>query len=101
MVIPFPRVKYIKHKNNFLTFCLWIFEKELMENMIFGSYTMGDIQRIGNKFLKQHASRFMLIFIKILKMYLNVWYCEIIKKEATYTLSMALTTHINYQKVIK
>jgi hypothetical protein len=36
--------------------------------------------------LKQYASRFMLIFIKILKMYLKVNNCEVIKEETgTYT----------------
>jgi hypothetical protein len=30
--------------------------------------------------LKQHASRFMLIFMKILKMYLKIKYCEVNKE---------------------
>jgi hypothetical protein len=34
----------------------------------------------NNLILKQHASKFMLIFMKILKMYLKVKYCELNKE---------------------
>jgi hypothetical protein len=36
--------------------------------------------------------------MKILKMCLQVLFSEITKKEAIYTLSMALTTHVNCEK---
>jgi hypothetical protein len=48
-------------------------------------------------YLKLHASRFILIFMKILKMYLKVKYCEV-NKDITYTLQTELTIHIKYQK---
>jgi hypothetical protein len=38
------------------------------------------------------------IFLKFLKVYLKAYFCKVTKKEAINTLSMALATHVNYQK---
>jgi hypothetical protein len=49
--------------------------------------------------LKQHASKFMLIFMKILKILIKVKYCEVNK--VIQLLHTALTIHVNYQKEVK
>jgi hypothetical protein len=48
--------------------------------------------------VKQRASRFMLIFMKILKMYVKVKYFEVNKES---NLHVALTVHENFQKEVK
>jgi hypothetical protein len=54
-------------------------------------------QNYCRKVLEQHASRSMLIFMQIKKMYLKVKYCGENKKN----LHTALTFHVNYQKEVK
>jgi hypothetical protein len=43
--------------------------------------------------LKQHASRFMLIFMKILKMYLKVNYCELNKENRLHIANSSCNPH--------
>jgi hypothetical protein len=56
--------------------------------MVILSKTSRHINNIKNRFLKQHTSRFMLIFMKILKN-VSMWRNQ---KEAIYTFSRPLTT---------
>jgi hypothetical protein len=55
-----------------------------------------ELSKHFQKIFKQHASRFRLNFVKILKMYLQVKYWEV-NKEVIYTLQTTLTIHVNYQ----
>jgi hypothetical protein len=50
--------------------------------------------------LKQHISRFMLIFLKIFDMYLKVKNCEVTKKAICTLQTTPLTTHVNYQNEV-
>jgi hypothetical protein len=51
--------------------------------------------------LKQHASRFMIIFMKILKMYLKIKYCEVNKESKLHIANGTYIIHVNYQKEVK
>jgi hypothetical protein len=47
--------------------------------------------------LKQHTSRFMLIFMKSEKMHKKEEYC-IVNEDNNFPIARAITTHINQQK---
>jgi hypothetical protein len=51
-------------------------------------------------YLKQHSYRFMLVFMKILKMYLKEKYCEV-NKESNLHIANGTYNPCNYQKEVK
>jgi hypothetical protein len=49
--------------------------------------------KLAARFPKQHASRFMLISMEILKMYLNIKYCEVNRENNLHIANSSCNPH--------